>query len=168
MSAAMGFDCVVDPEAILFGGDERHEGLRRYNEANQPIYHLALASAYAGHGTPLRNYPIAQRHIGEMTIRLLQAESIVARLAARIDAGDALDELDELAVLMTASKVVAAEAASAIARQAMLAAGGASYVREFLPIERHLRLARGFADGPKRRLLQGAHRPPATWHGAIP
>ncbi len=158
-STWMTFHCDVDADALLFGGGDA-AGLRTYNEANQPIYHLGVASAYLGiataaytagvtrirgrrydgeatvHGRNLSQYPVARRHVGTMAVRLASCESLVARLAAEIDAGT---KFEQLAVLMTAAKVALAEASVDIAREAMLASGGSAYARGFLPIERHLR-----------------------------
>jgi alkylation response protein AidB-like acyl-CoA dehydrogenase len=149
----------VGEDALLYSGDDG-SGLRRYNEVNQPLYHLGVGSAYLGIGTAaydaclarirsrkyagnpsgfgssLSQYPIARRHIGEMAIRLAGPRSMLAELARRIEAGD---KLDDLAVLMTACKVAAAEAAADVAKEAMMASGGIAYSRGPLTIERHLR-----------------------------
>ncbi|AUG80522.1 Putative acyl-CoA dehydrogenase [Kitasatospora sp. MMS16-BH015] len=153
------FRAEVAESALLYSGGEGG-GLRQYNEANQPVYHLGVTSAYlgiaaaayqaavgrirsrrytgdpAGFGAKLSDYPIARRHVGEMAIRLAAVRPMTADLARRIDQGQ---ELAELAVPMTACKVAAAEAASAVAREAMLASGGIAYSRGPLAIERHLR-----------------------------
>lgn len=158
-STWMNFACELEEEALLFGGGDG-TGLRKYNEVNQPWYHLGVASAYLGigraayeacvgriasrsytagatsHGTKLSAYPVARRHVGTMAIRLAAGEGLVARLAAAIDAGASLDQL---AVVMTAAKVSLAEAAADVAREAMMASGGSAYARGPLPIERHLR-----------------------------
>ncbi|GAB3939247.1 acyl-CoA dehydrogenase family protein [Kribbella albertanoniae] len=149
----------VDKSALLYSG-AGGAGLRQYNEINQPIYHLGISAAYlgiataayeaalgrirsrrysgnpSGHGSQLSQYPIARRHVGEMAIRIAALRSLVADLARQIDDGNTLDEL---AVLMTACKVVGAETAPAVAHEAMLASGGVAYARGPLPIERHLR-----------------------------
>lgn len=153
------FDCDVPADALLFGGGDG-SGLRRYNEANQPLYHLGVSSAYIGiaraaydacvgriasrrynagvssFGASLSQYPVARRHVGTMAVRLAASSSLVGRLAALIDAGTAFDKLT---VPMTATKVAAAEAAVDVAREAMMASGGSAYARGVLPIERHLR-----------------------------
>jgi alkylation response protein AidB-like acyl-CoA dehydrogenase len=153
------FRADVDETALLYSGDGG-AGLRQYNEINQPIYHLGISAAYlgistaaydaalgrirsrrysgnpSGHGSQLSQYPIARRHIGTMAIRLAGLRTMITELARQIDAGRTLDEL---AVLMTACKVAAAEAAPAIAQEAMMASGGIAYSRGPLPIERHLR-----------------------------
>jgi alkylation response protein AidB-like acyl-CoA dehydrogenase len=158
-STWISFDCRVEDDALLFGGGGG-EGLRRYNEANQPLYHLCVASAYLGiaqaayeactgrirsrryaanassFGTQLSGYPVARRHVGTMAIRLASAAALVRRLAAGIDNGT---PFGDLAVLMTATKVFLAESAVDVAREAMMASGGSAYVRGTLPIERHLR-----------------------------
>jgi alkylation response protein AidB-like acyl-CoA dehydrogenase len=158
-STWINFDCEVEKEALLYGGGDG-SGLRRYNEVNQPLYHLGVSSAYLGigraayeacvqriakrsyaagvssYGTKLSQYPIARRHIGTMAIRLVAGDSLVRALAQAIDAGT---PFDHLAVLMTAAKVALAEAAADVAKEAMLASGGSAYARGPLPIERHLR-----------------------------
>lgn len=158
-STWISFDCEVDEDALLFDGADG-SGLRRYNEANQPLYHMAVASAYLGigqaayqacverirsrtytagtsvFGPQLRQYPIARRHVGTMAIRLAAGESLVRRLAEAIDAGT---PFDDLTVLMTATKVALAETAADVAREALMASGGSAYARGVLPIERHLR-----------------------------
>jgi alkylation response protein AidB-like acyl-CoA dehydrogenase len=159
MSGAMEFDCIVESDCLLFGS-ESSDGLRLYNEANQPIYHLGVASVYAGiarsayektiervksrkysndatvHGKNLSNYPIAQRHIGKMAIRLLQAESLVKELAQSMEEKESFHNL---AVKMTAAKVAAAEAAFDITHESMLTSGGSSYIKGGMPLERYLR-----------------------------
>lgn len=153
------FRCDVDDEALLYSGSEG-QGLRQYNEVNQPLYHLGVASAYigiataaydaaldrirsrtytgnpSGYGSRLSQYPVARRHVGEMAIRLTGPRSMLAELARRIENGESLDQL---AVLMTACKVAAAEASVDVAREAMLASGGIAYSRGALPIQRHIR-----------------------------
>ncbi|MET9882634.1 acyl-CoA dehydrogenase family protein [Streptomyces sp. NPDC006430] len=149
----------VDEDALLYSGEDG-AGLRTYNEANQPLYHLGVSAAYlgiataayraalerirtrsyagnpSGFGSQLSQYPVARRHIGTMAIRLAGVRTMVAALARAIDEGQ---DLDEMAVLMTACKVAGAEAATDIAREAMMASGGVAYSRGVLPIERHLR-----------------------------
>lgn len=158
-STWINFHCEVDEDALLFGGGDS-QGLQKYNEANQPIYHLGVASAYLGiakaayqacverirgrryahnaaaFGRNLSEYPVARRHVGTMAVRIAAGESLVARLAAEIDAGTGFEQL---AVLMTATKVALAEACSTVSAEAMMASGGSAYARGFLPIERHLR-----------------------------
>jgi alkylation response protein AidB-like acyl-CoA dehydrogenase len=158
MSSWMKFDCVVDSDSLVFG--KGSDGLRLYNEANQPLYHLGLSSVYlgvaeaavkatvdrirarkydsdaAGFGNDLSDYPIAQAHVGSVAIRLLQVEGAVSLLATLMMKGEAFELI---AVKMTATKVVSAEAVVAICRECMLACGGSSYVRELLPVERHMR-----------------------------
>lgn len=160
MSGTISFDTVLEKDRMLFGGEGSADGLKLYNEANQPIYHLGVASVYVGiaraayettvnriknrkyaknatvHGKNLSNYPIAQRHIGVMAIRLFQAESLVNEFARMMEAGASFSEL---AVKMTAVKVAGAEAAFDIAHEAMMASGGSSYIKGFLPLERYLR-----------------------------
>jgi alkylation response protein AidB-like acyl-CoA dehydrogenase len=153
------FRSEVDEEALLYSGADG-DGLRRYNEVNQPVYHLGIAAAYlgvataaleacverirtrryrgnvGGYGADLRNYPIARRHVGEMAVCLETARCTVADLARRIDAGE---DLESVAVPMTAAKVYCAETAVKVAHRAMMASGGTAYARGVLPIERHLR-----------------------------
>jgi len=153
------FHCDLPEEALLFAGDDK-SGLTKYNEANQPIYHLGVASVYLGiaqaaygacveriqsrryagdattFGRNLSQYPIARRHVGTMAIKIAAGESLVARLAAEIDADRGFEQLS---VLMTAAKVALAETCSEVAREALLASGGSAYAKGFLPIERHLR-----------------------------
>ncbi|BAJ27916.1 MULTISPECIES: acyl-CoA dehydrogenase family protein [Kitasatospora] len=153
------FRSEVGPEARLYAGTDG-DGLRRYNEANQPVYHLGVSSAYlgiataahraalgrirsrrytgdpAGFGARLGDYPVARRHVGENAIKIAGIRAMTADLARRVDRGQ---QLEELAVPMTACKVAAAEAASAVAREAMMASGGIAYSRGPLTIERHLR-----------------------------
>ncbi len=159
MSAGMDFDTVVDADAMLFGGDD-DSGLRLYNEANQPLYHLGVASVYAAiaeaalestvgrvqrrvyshnataFGKKLSDYPVAQRHIGEMYARTISMRAVVDTLATQIDAGTSFEDL---AVFMTSTKVITAEGAADVTRQAMMASGGAAYSRGVLPIERYMR-----------------------------
>ncbi|MFI6149100.1 acyl-CoA dehydrogenase family protein [Streptomyces sp. NPDC051109] len=153
------FRADVGEDALLYSGSGG-AGLRTYNEANQPLYHLGVSAAYlgiataayracldrirtrrysgnpSGFGSDLSQYPIARRHIGTMAIRLEATRGLVEGLARAIDEEQGLDEM---AVLMTATKVAAAEAAAEIAQEAMMASGGVAYSRGFLPIERHLR-----------------------------
>ncbi|HIV57761.1 MAG TPA: acyl-CoA/acyl-ACP dehydrogenase [Candidatus Stackebrandtia faecavium] len=158
-SAWITFDSHVEKEALLYSGGDG-EGLRHYNEVNQPIYHLGVSAAYlgiaaaalgaciervrsrqyqgdlSGYGTNLKDYPIARRHIGEMSIQLEAAQSTVRNFAARIDAGEGLDDM---AIQMTAVKVYCAEMAVKVAQQSMMACGGSAYAKDVLPVERHLR-----------------------------
>lgn len=158
-STWMTFRCDVDDDALLYSG-EGGAGLRQYNEVNQPLYHLGVSSAYlgiataaydaalerirsrkyagnpAGFGSALSQYPIARRHVGEMAIKVEATRSMLSSLARQIDAGCSLDEV---AVLMTACKVAAAQAAADVAHEAMLASGGVAYSRGVMPIERHVR-----------------------------
>lgn len=160
MSGSISFDCVLEKDRMLYGGDGSDEGIKLYNEANQPIYHLGVSSVYTGiaraayeatvdrinkrkyannatvHGKDLSNYPVAQRHIGSMAIRLLQAESLVGELSRQMDQKT---PFEDLAVMMTATKVAAAEAAFDIAHEAMMASGGSSYIKGLMPLERYLR-----------------------------
>ncbi|MGK5728140.1 acyl-CoA dehydrogenase family protein [Streptomyces sp. URMC 124] len=153
------FRAEVGEEALLYSGSQG-AGLRTYNEANQPLYHLGVSAAYlgiataayracldrirtrrysgnpSGFGANLSQYPVARRHIGTMAIRLATTRGLVEGLARAIDGKQSLDEM---AVLMTACKVAAAEAAADIAQEAMMASGGMAYSRGALPIERHLR-----------------------------
>jgi alkylation response protein AidB-like acyl-CoA dehydrogenase len=157
-STGFSFHGGVDRAALLTR--DRQDGLRRYNEVNQPLYHLGFAAAYLGvstaayeaavgrvrsrtypqgtsaYGTSLSAYPVARRHVGEMAIRIASVRALVASLAGAIDAGASLEEM---AVEMTAAKVAAAEAAVDVARQAMTASGGGAYIKGLLTIERHLR-----------------------------
>ena len=158
MSGTIDFDCIIDPDCLLFGGSG--DGLRLYNEANQPIYHLGVASVYIGiaraayekavervrtrrysrdatvYSKNLSNYPAAQRHIGSMAIRLLQAESLVNDFARSMENKESFHDL---AIKMTAVKVATAEAAFAVAHEAMLTSGGSSYIKGLMPLERYLR-----------------------------
>ncbi|SEH40714.1 acyl-CoA dehydrogenase family protein [Tardiphaga sp. OK245] len=158
MSTWMRFDTLVDNDALVFG--KGSDGLRQYNEANQPIYHLGLSSIYlgiaeaardatiervrnrkyhadaAGFGTSLSDYPTAQTHVGGISIKLWQLESAVTALARLMSTQS---DFEKIAVPMTATKVAAAETAVDVCRECMLACGGLSYVRNVLPIERHLR-----------------------------
>ncbi|WP_282689604.1 MULTISPECIES: acyl-CoA dehydrogenase family protein [unclassified Streptomyces] len=158
-STWINFHCDLPAEAILFAGDDK-SGLTKYNEVNQPIFHLGVASVYLGiaqaaygacveriqsrryaddvttFGRNLSQYPVARRHVGTMAIKIAAGESLVARLATEIDADRGFEQLS---VLMTATKVALAETCSEVAREALLASGGSAYARGFLSIERHLR-----------------------------
>jgi alkylation response protein AidB-like acyl-CoA dehydrogenase len=158
-STWINFDSEVDEAALLYSSEDGN-GLRTYNEVNQPLYHLGVSSAYlgiataaydaavarirsrqyagnpGGFGSRLSEYPIARRHVGTMAIRLAGIRSMVDDLARRIEEGV---DLDGMAVLMTACKVAAAQAATAVAHEAMMASGGMAYARGPLTIERHMR-----------------------------
>ncbi|MGI8664472.1 MAG: acyl-CoA dehydrogenase family protein [Jatrophihabitans sp.] len=118
------FRSEVDASALLYSAADGG-GLRRYNEVNQPIYHLGVSSAYlgiataayeaalgrvrarrysgnpAGFGSNLSQYPIARRHIGEMAIRLAGVRGLISELSRRIESGATLKEM---AVQMTAAR----------------------------------------------------------------
>ncbi|MFB7667294.1 acyl-CoA dehydrogenase family protein [Kitasatospora sp. NPDC056138] len=158
-STWLSFHGTVPQEALL-AGSGGGDGLRRYNEVNQPLYHLGFGAAYLGiasaafeacverirsrqyvsstttFGTGLSQYPVARRHVGQMAIRLAAVRGMVRELSSLIDNGR---PLEEQAIPMTALKVAAAEAAVDVAREAMMASGGSSYAKGFLTIERHIR-----------------------------
>ena len=62
----------------------------------------------------------------------LMAEALVEKFATRLDANATFDDF---APEMTAVKVGCSEAAVAVTTEAMMAAGGSSYVAGLLPIE---------------------------------
>lgn len=160
-SGAMQFDLETDAVALIFGGGD-DQGLRMYNEVNQPLYHLAIGAVYlgitdalieetvnrvkgrcynenaSGYGTQLSDFPISRRHIGEMEISRFALQSAAYQFASEIDAGC---KFADLATPMTALKVLAAEISVAVGRQAMMASGGAAYSKGVTTIERNLRNA---------------------------
>lgn len=157
-STTFSFEGVVPDWARLDAPGS--DALRKYNEINQPTYHLGFGAVYLGiaraardaaidrarsrryreganqHGPRLGDIPVTRRHVGEMHVRIAALESLVASFAAHADSAN---ELDSIAAQMTALKVAASELAVEVARTAMLTAGGASYARGFLPIERTMR-----------------------------
>lgn len=155
-SGPMQFDLKVDNIALIFG-ESSDDGLRIYNETNQPLYHLAIGAVYlgvtdalvdaalarvqgrkynenaSGYGSQLTDFPITRRHIGEMEITRFALASAAEKFALDIDAGRSFDKL---AIPMTALKVLAAQSSVAVGRQAMMASGGAAYS---VDAERNLR-----------------------------
>lgn len=167
-SGPIRFSLDVDEEAMIFGADEA--GLRLYNEINQPLYHLGIGSVYlgivdaclegardrirsrryaadaSGYGTNLSDFPVTRRHLGEMSIARVALESAVLRLAADIESGT---PFEALAIPMTAVKVLGAEIAASVARQGLMACGGAAFSRSPMTMERHMRdAAAGSLMGP--------------------
>ncbi|WP_437762804.1 acyl-CoA dehydrogenase family protein [Sorangium sp. So ce281] len=100
---------------------------------------MAAAVAYAKERVlPPGDRPIAELQwvqfaVADMSLRLEAARALATRTAAALDAGD-----PSYGLLQLQSKVVANEAAVAIATSALEIAGGAGYMRS-RPIERHLR-----------------------------
>lgn len=100
---------------------------------------MAAAVAYAKERVlPPGDRPIAELQwvqfaVADMSLRLEAARALAIRTAAALDAGD-----PSYGLLQLQSKVVANEAAVAIATSALEIAGGAGYMRS-RPIERHLR-----------------------------
>ncbi|WP_437278507.1 acyl-CoA dehydrogenase [Sorangium sp. So ce375] len=100
---------------------------------------MAAAVAYARERVlPPGDRPIAELQwvqfaVADMSTRLEAARALAMRTAAALDAGD-----PSYGLLQLQSKVVANEAAVAIATSALEIAGGAGYMRT-RPIERHLR-----------------------------
>ncbi|WP_437914008.1 acyl-CoA dehydrogenase [Sorangium sp. So ce302] len=100
---------------------------------------MAAAVAYAKERVlPPGDRPIAELQwvqfaVADMSLRLEAARALAMRTAAALDAGD-----PSYGLLQLQSKVVANEAAVAIATSALEIAGGAGYMRS-RPIERHLR-----------------------------
>jgi alkylation response protein AidB-like acyl-CoA dehydrogenase len=100
---------------------------------------MAAAVAYAKERVlPPGDRPIAELQwvqfaVADMSLRLEAARALAMRTAAALDAGD-----PSYGLLQLQSKVVANEAAVAIATSALEIAGGAGYMRT-RPIERHLR-----------------------------
>lgn len=100
---------------------------------------MAAAVAYAKERVlPPGDRPIAELQwvqfaVADMSMRLEAARALAMRTAAALDAGD-----PSYGLLQLQSKVVANEAAVAIATSALEIAGGAGYMRT-RPIERHLR-----------------------------
>ncbi|CAN98973.1 Acyl-CoA dehydrogenase [Sorangium cellulosum So ce56] len=100
---------------------------------------MAAAGAYAKERVlPPGDRPIAELQwvqfaVADMSLRLEAARALAMRTAAALDAGD-----PSYGLLQLQSKVVANEAAVAIATSALEIAGGAGYMRS-RPIERHLR-----------------------------
>lgn len=159
MSTSFTFKGSVSEDGRLATG-ENGEGLRQYNEINQPIYHIGLASVYlgignaafeaakahvsrrsfqnnpAGYGNALAGYPIIRRRFGKMYGLLASLRATIERLADRIDEGEAFEKL---ALDFTALKFVTAETVSKVTQAALKACGGAAYVAGRLAIERHVR-----------------------------
>ncbi|MDC0679518.1 acyl-CoA dehydrogenase family protein [Sorangium atrum] len=100
---------------------------------------MAAAVAYAKERVlPPGDRPIAELQwvqfaVADMSLRLEAARALAMRTATALDAGD-----PSYGLLQLQSKVVANEAAVAIATSALEIAGGAGYMRT-RPIERHLR-----------------------------
>lgn len=162
MSSTIRFDCVVPASGLLAADDGGgvQETLRKYNEVNQPLYHLGVGATYAGiskaalnavcnrvgsrryagdpggQGSHLKDYAIAQRHIGVIASGVLQSEALVHHFASRLDEGEGFDDF---AMEMTAVKSACADNAVSVTTEAMMAAGGTAYVKGLLPIERQLR-----------------------------
>lgn len=157
-SAKMSFRCHVESDALLYGGED-NDGFKKYNEVNQPIYHLGIASVYLGiskaafkttvnrinkrsyisntskFGTSLNEYPIAHRHVGEIKMKIFLLEGFIRNFCKKVG----VSNFDDISSEMTALKVAATETAFDVCHQALMACGGSAYVKGLLSIERNLR-----------------------------
>lgn len=159
-SAPLRVRCTLPPDSVLFASEDLN-AIEKFDMANQPIFHLGLASCYtgvaeaafqeclsqvrrrqydddlAGFGRDQRNYPVTQIGIGEMSYLLFTMKSSATALAEAIDR---CVDSQQLAHHMTACKVAISRGVIEITKLALQTAGGVAYrLDRGVRIERFLR-----------------------------